>query len=193
MSEKFVLVSLEEEKAKKLAEAISNSTARKILDYLSEKEEAPATVIARHLRLPLTTVDYNIKNLKKAGLVEVEEFKWSEKGRQMDLYKVAKKFIVISPKGTSVDPEKLKNLFSIAIIAGLGSVLAGYFAKSFLTAKQTLESFPVAQKTMALAADSAPILAETTQSNQLGFYLTLFSVGALFALVVFALLNLNKR
>ena len=34
MTEKFIMVSLEEEKAKKIAEALCNKTARKILDYL---------------------------------------------------------------------------------------------------------------------------------------------------------------
>ena len=67
MSEKFVLVSLEENKAKKLAEVISNSTARKILDYLSEIEEAPESQIAKALKIPLNTAHYNLQNLKKSG------------------------------------------------------------------------------------------------------------------------------
>lgn len=190
MSEKFVLVSLEEDKAKKLAEVISNPTARKILDYLSELEEAPESKIAKDLKIPLNTAHYNLQNLKKSGLVEVEEFKWSQKGRQIDLYKIAKKFIVISPKGTLFNPEKLKNLFSVAIIAGLGSVLAGYLSRLFT---QPAEPAIMAAKTMAFAAEAPSLAQDVSQSSSLSFYLTLFSVGALFALVIFSLLNWNKR
>jgi len=35
--EKFLLVSLNEDKAKKLAQIISNDTCRKIIDFLAEK------------------------------------------------------------------------------------------------------------------------------------------------------------
>ena len=193
MSEKFVLVSLEEEKAKKLAEAISNSTARKILNYLSEIEEAPESKIAKDLKIPLNTAHYNLQNLKKSGLVEVEEFKWSEKGRKIDLYKIAKKFILISPKGTTIDKSKLKNLFSIALISGFGSVLAGYIAKSFLIAKQTLSAPMIAAKSE-IALEAAPkIAAQTQQYSQLGFYITLFLIGALFAFIIYSLFNWKRR
>mgnify|MGYP001606047112 CR=1 FL=1 len=42
--ETFVLVSLEEEKSKKLAQVISNTTSRKILDYLSEKDASQGDI-----------------------------------------------------------------------------------------------------------------------------------------------------
>ena len=38
MKEKFLLVSLKEDKAKQLAQVISNESCRKILDYLADKE-----------------------------------------------------------------------------------------------------------------------------------------------------------
>src|SRR3989344_1698598 len=111
MSEKFIMVSLEDEKAKQLAEIISNKTSRKILDYLSSVEEASETDIAKHFHLPLNTIHYNIKNLLKANLIECKEFKWSEKGREINLYKIAKKHIIISPKSDNSIREKLKNIF----------------------------------------------------------------------------------
>ena len=185
MSEKFVLVSLEENKAKKLAEVISNSTARKILDYLSEIEEAPESQIAKALKIPLNTAHYNLQNLKKSGLIEVEEFKWSQKGRKIDLYKIAKKFILISTKGTAIDTSKLKTLFSVAVISGLGSVFAGFLGKQFLQPE-------VQEAGLMMAAKAADFAAPVAQSSS-PFYLTLFFVGFLFALIVFSLLNWNKR
>ena len=38
--ETFILLSLEEQQSKELAQVISNETARKILDYLGKKNEA---------------------------------------------------------------------------------------------------------------------------------------------------------
>ena len=46
--EKFLLVSLSENKAKQLSQAISNETCRKILDYLADKE-ATETELAKKL------------------------------------------------------------------------------------------------------------------------------------------------
>ena len=84
----------------------------------------------------------------------------------------------------------MKNLFSFAAISGLGSVLAGYFAKSLLQpAGEVLEDASQA-KVMAFAAEAAPA---ANQSTHLGFYFTLFFVGALFAFVIFSLLNWKKR
>ena len=136
MAEKFVLVSLDEEKAKQLAEVLSNKTARLLLNYLSEHEDATETDIAKKLKLPLSTVHYNLQNLKKTGLVETEEYQWSSKGKQQDLYKLAKKFIVIQPKGTTIEPSKLKNLFTIGILSGIGAAVAGYLAKGYLIVQE---------------------------------------------------------
>ena len=73
MSEKFILVSLEDEKAKKLANIISNDTCRKILDYLGDKDSSESDIAAA-LSLPLSTGHYNIQNLHEHGLVEIKDF-----------------------------------------------------------------------------------------------------------------------
>ena len=48
----FLLVSLQEDKAKKLAQVVSNESCRKILDYLAEKESTE-TELAKNLQLPI--------------------------------------------------------------------------------------------------------------------------------------------
>jgi DNA-binding transcriptional ArsR family regulator len=59
-SEKFLLVSLKEDEAKKLAQVISNDTSRKILDFLASRKDATETEIATHLEMPLSTTHYNL-------------------------------------------------------------------------------------------------------------------------------------
>ena len=85
----FLLVSLKEDKAKELAQVISNASCRKILDYLAEKEDATETELAKKLGIPISTVHYNLKHLVKGGLVIVDEFHYSEKGKEVNHYKLA--------------------------------------------------------------------------------------------------------
>ena len=66
--EKFLLVSLSENKAKQLSQAISNESCRKILDYLADKE-ATESELAKKLEIPISTVHYNLQQLQKAGLI----------------------------------------------------------------------------------------------------------------------------
>ena len=61
--EKFVLVSLKEDKAKELAQVISNESCRKILDYLADKQDATESDLASKLGIPISTVHYNMKHL----------------------------------------------------------------------------------------------------------------------------------
>src|SRR3989338_6028072 len=93
----FLLVDLNEEKTKKLAETITSDTSRKILNHLAEKEETEAN-IAQLLQLPISTVHYHLQKLQEAGLVKVEEFHYSQKGREVNHYKLANKYIIIAPQ-----------------------------------------------------------------------------------------------
>src|SRR3989344_8185966 len=100
-SNKYILVSLEDEKAKKIAEILSNKTAKKILDFLADKNEASETDIAQELGIPLNTAEYNIKKLLEADLIgKAKNFFWSVRGKKIDMYKLARKHIVISSAGS---------------------------------------------------------------------------------------------
>lgn len=139
MSEKFILVSLEDEKAKEIANIVSNDTCRKILDYLGDKDSSE-TDIANALNMPLSTVHYNMQNLLKHGLVEIKDFVWSDKGNKINVYKVAKKFIVIAPKGETV-PSSIKNLIPVAIISLAASALL-YLFSGFREVTVSSDIFP---------------------------------------------------
>jgi predicted transcriptional regulator len=115
----FLLVSLEESESKALAQVISNDTARKILDLLSKEESATETDIGKKLKVPLSTVHYNLQALVKANLVQAEEFHYSEKGKEVLHYSLANKLIIIAPKNTRTESfkEKLKGLLPVGLIA----------------------------------------------------------------------------
>jgi len=122
--ETFLLVSLNESKAKELAQVVSNNTCRKILDYLSNHDDATETQISEDLDIPISTVHYNLHQLIKGKLVEAEEFHYSKKGKEVNHYKLANKYIIIAPKTTTTSfKEKLAKIFPVAIFIILGAGL----------------------------------------------------------------------
>ena len=52
--EPFMLVSLKEDKAKKLANVMANPTCTRILDHLAQSKEATESAIAKELNWPDT-------------------------------------------------------------------------------------------------------------------------------------------
>ena len=121
--ESFMLISLDDSRAKKLADVLGNETCKKFIDYLAKHDGSSAKDISDGLDIPMNTVDYNIKKLLAAELIQKKKkFFWSKKGRRIVLYELSNKSIVISPKGSSV-ADKLKSL-----LPGFMIVAAGTFA-----------------------------------------------------------------
>ena len=120
--QKLLMVNLEDHKAKSLAKVISNKTAMQILDFLSQKEDAPSSAIAKELSIPLSTVEYNLQQLVEADLIETKHFQYSEKGKKVDLYSIANKLIIIAPKHAD---QSWKDKLSGILPAALVSVSAG--------------------------------------------------------------------
>jgi len=131
-TEKFIMVSLEDEKAKELANVISNDTSRKILEFLSEHDAAESD-IAKKLKLPASTVHYNIQHLLKHHMIEIKDFYWSEKGNKVKVYSVAKKLIVIAPKSMKIKT-KLRSILPVALLSlaasGMIHIYSKYFSKA---------------------------------------------------------------
>ena len=195
MSEKFILVSLDEEKSKKLAEVIGNETSRKILDFLGGIKEASESEISEKLDIPISTVHYNIQHLVKAGLIESKEFKWSEKGREINIYRIAKKYVVIAPKGVSGLKEKLKSIFPLFLISGVVAILIQFFIKSrpdlFIPLAQEEVAKNLAHSAIATGAAEtmadAAVIAPSIPNYGLWFF-----IGALFVLVIYLIFR-RKR
>tara|TARA_Y100000310_G_scaffold296626_1_gene329014 strand:+ start:4454 stop:4765 length:312 start_codon:yes stop_codon:yes gene_type:complete len=90
----FLLLSLEDSKAKKVANIVSNDSCRKILDYLSEHETSTESELAEKLEIPISTVHYNLQQLMESDLITAEEFHYSKKGKEVSHYKLANKYII---------------------------------------------------------------------------------------------------
>ena len=116
MTEKHIEIDLNDENAGKVAEVISNKTCKKILNLIAEKEMSESD-IAGELKLPLNTVDYNVKKLLSVGLIEKSKNHfWSVKGKKIESYKLANKKIIISTKS------KFRGFLPAALICGVVAV-----------------------------------------------------------------------
>ncbi|MDP3990508.1 MAG: winged helix-turn-helix domain-containing protein [archaeon] len=119
----FLLVDLNEAKTKKLAETITSDTSRKILNFLVEKNDSEQN-IAKSLNIPISTVHYHLQKLQEAGLVIVKEFHYSEKGREVNHYQLANKYIIIAPKNVSGLRKKLRGILPGGlVILGISAII----------------------------------------------------------------------
>jgi DNA-binding transcriptional ArsR family regulator len=178
--EKVVMLSLDDEKSKDISKVFSSDTARQILSFLASVDEASESEISEKLKIPISTVHYNIANLLNSGFVVSENFHYSEKGKMVEHYKVAEKVIMIVPSKRQKFSDILKSLIpaflSFAIVS-VGSILLKVFSKmngttvlsrsvpemkeSFgLMSTAPLEDAVAVQSTEALVASGAPIAVE---------------------------------
>ncbi len=113
---KFILMNLDDDRSKKVAEAISNPSCKKILDYIASNKEKSEEDISKDLAMPINTVEYNLKKLLESGLIEKSKnFFWSKRGKKINLYKPANRHIVISPKSKRPDMNILKTIVPVII------------------------------------------------------------------------------
>ena len=116
--ESFLLVSLEDDKSKKLAQVLSNDSSRKILDLLSKHEFMTETEISKKLKIPISTVHYNLDILVKSKLINDDHFTYSEKGKKVNHYSLANKYVIIAPKKSEALFDRLKEFLPIIFITG---------------------------------------------------------------------------
>jgi predicted transcriptional regulator len=97
MTKHSVIIDFDDPRAARVAEVISNKSCKRMLSLLSSKELSESE-LASELRLPASTVNYSMKKLVAAGLVQRTKQLWSSKGKSVPVYGVSEKHIVISPK-----------------------------------------------------------------------------------------------
>lgn len=190
-SETFILVSLEDAKARELAQLVANKTCRLILDYLGSKEEATESEMATALNLPISTLHYNIQNLLQHNLVESKEFMWSPKGRKMDIFRVAKKLIIIAPKGDTENiKQRLKGLLPVALVSIAAAGLIHFVQRLFSgIGKMSFAATEAQRESVQGLVESAPLKAAAypAATEPVAPYALWFFWGALFAIIVMAI------
>jgi DNA-binding transcriptional ArsR family regulator len=120
MAEDIVVMEPGDERAQRIAKAMASQTASEILGAL---KEAPlsAAEIADRLSIPLTTLKYHVENLADAGLIEVVRTKWSSKGREVKVYGLTTKLLIVAPPVKDIRAILLKyaSLFALVVFASI--------------------------------------------------------------------------
>ncbi|MEN7981855.1 MAG: helix-turn-helix domain-containing protein [Nanoarchaeota archaeon] len=195
----FILMSLEDEKSKDLADVLGNKTCKKIINYLAEIKSASAKDISDELEIGMSGVDYNIKKLLKSGLVEKKkDFFWSKKGKKIVMYKVSNKSVIISPKNSEIS-SKLKSLLPVVLLTGVSTFGVYVFEK--------IKGTPaMIQKGVSTDAPSirdgiyesmvnneiAGVVSQEIVSNAGGNLWIWFLSGAVLTLIIFTIVNWKK-
>ncbi len=192
MEEKFLLISMEDERAKKLADVLGNKTCKKIIDLFAEKGELSEKDISDHLKMPLNTVEYNLKKLIAAELVEkTKTFFWSQKGKKIPTYNLSNKAIIISPKNSNLS-SKLKSILPVAFVAGLASVaLRQFYIYSSAAPQAFEESVSLKAAAFDMANEAAVESSNFFFSSPPSAWLWFLS-GAVLVLILFSILNWRK-
>jgi DNA-binding transcriptional ArsR family regulator len=114
------VVGLDSADADDLIGALSSRTARRILASLHE-QPASASELAERVDTSLQNVQYHLGRMDEAGLVEVVDTVYSEKGREMKLYAPADRPLVVVA-GRESDTAGLRSV--LARLLGAVGVLA---------------------------------------------------------------------
>ena len=88
------VLGVDEDETAAVFEALASDTARRILIAIYD-EPAPPSELADRLDLSLQNVSYHLDNLEDAGVVQVTDTWYSEKGKEMDVYAPADDPVVV--------------------------------------------------------------------------------------------------
>jgi DNA-binding transcriptional ArsR family regulator len=195
----YIMANLNDEQAEALGKIIANKTSRKILNLLAKKPLTESD-IARELKLPISTIDYNIKQLLKAKLIQTKDYFWSEKGNKMPIYSLSKKLVLIAPEGTNVVRSRIKNLFPVLLITfGISVAIRLIYPRANLNFQNYLasKSADVLTTGVETGADIAvgatrniPLLSTLVQESTK--YAAFFFGGALLTILLYLFFTRNK-
>jgi DNA-binding transcriptional ArsR family regulator len=142
------VIGLDSDDADDLLSALSSETARQVLAALHE-EPTNSAALAEQVDTSLQNVQYHLGRLQTAGLVEVIDTVYSEKGREMKVYAPADRPLVVFA-GRESDSRGIESALT-RLLGAVGLLAALSAAVQLLLGTTPQESAEVT----ALAAGSA--------------------------------------
>ncbi len=121
--ENVIVLDPADQRAQQIGRAISSPLAGEILQLFSA---GPMTLskISDLLSVPINTAKYHVENLMEAGLLEIVDTKYSEKGREMKLYALRNQVVIVAPSRTDVKEMLMRYASVFGIVAMITLVLA---------------------------------------------------------------------
>ncbi|AFK19320.1 ArsR family transcriptional regulator [Haloferax mediterranei ATCC 33500] len=157
------VIGLDDDEASELLSALSSETARRALALLHE-EPTNAAELAERVDTSLQNVQYHLGKLDDAGLIEVVDTVYSEKGREMKVYAPADRPLVV----VAAAEETRTGLASMVTSLLGGVAVLGLLAAlvQWVATRGPGGLFPVAETgssdgAVTMAAESAPAAAQS--------------------------------
>jgi DNA-binding transcriptional ArsR family regulator len=127
MAEKILFLEPGDERAQKIAKAMGSQTASDILQLLADGPIS-LTDITERLSVPMNTAKYHVENLLEAGLLSVDQTKYSVKGREVKLYALTNQLLIVAPRQSTMRSLILKyaSLFGIVVF---GTIIIAAFTR----------------------------------------------------------------
>ena len=201
--EHFMLVSIEDSKSKVIADVLGSNTCKKLISYFTQVNEASENDIAQALKMPINTVEYNLKKLIEAGFVQKKQkFFWSKKGKKIPIYELTNKAIVLSPKKSTLD--KVKSIIPAFILTGVGTLCVGIYESLVKSSSAMLDnarqvSYDAVENAVMKTSIAAPGLFENPVTEPIVSYASqsiplwvCFLTGALVATIIITIVNWRK-
>lgn len=187
--ENFILVSLDDSKSKEISEILGSKTCKKIINYLSENKEASEKDLSMKLKLPINTIEYNLKKLISSGFIQKRKnFFWSKKGKKILMYELSNKSIVISHKKSNL--EKLKSIIPAFILTATGTFAVWVYEtiNSQSNSVQDNSASGLMYKATEIS-EYIPTWVTTPQPTPVWAW---FLAGALLAILIISIINWRK-
>ncbi len=171
MTEDVIVLDPGDEKAQKIAKAIASPMAGDILHSLADGEKT-SSQITDLLGIPMSTAKYHIENLLDAGLLEVAARKWSVKGREIKVYRLVDRLVIVAPQSHRVRDLLLKYASLFVLVFSGSFILAQVLPRiTGLTGQATQSGIAwpaanqVAEKSAGTGAPALPAVPTTTGLN----------------------------
>ncbi|WP_211609165.1 ArsR/SmtB family transcription factor [Halogranum amylolyticum] len=123
------ILGIDEDETADVFDALSSDTARHILSSIYD-EPAPPSELATRLDLSVQNVSYHLDRLHDIGLVQVADTRYSEKGKEMNVYAPADNPVVMfvgTEKRTTGFRNLLKRLVGATTLLSLVSAFLFIF------------------------------------------------------------------
>ena len=121
---------------------------------------------------------------------------YSEKGKEVNHYKLANKYIIIAPKSTHGIKEKLKSVLPVALLVAAGAGFIQFFSKGFgkletyAAPKAGMLAERAVEEVEWMAMDSAPQVVEEAAKYPLYSNIALwFLIGAISAIIIYMIVD----
>ncbi|MDN5320283.1 MAG: hypothetical protein PWP49_703 [Thermococcaceae archaeon] len=179
----FEIIDVGDEKAKELAQILTNETSLLILRLLQERTLSMSE-ITKELGIPMSTVSYHLDKMTRVGLVEIAGKKYGKRLQEVKLYRAASKPILLLPRGIPVKKRFLKVFEKIQIISlGVAGLLSS--AVYAISSRLLAEESRLAARNATYTIEQTPINIESVNETVISKLAGASSIPYLLAILVF--------